>query len=135
MRPPTLSEILRLDAAANLAGAVALGLLAPVLAGPVGLAAAWPLWLLAAGLAIYGVENWLTSRRPHRRGVLALIAVDALFAAAVVVLVVADPTGAEPWVRGVLLAVTGLALIAGAVKAHGLRHRGPRRAAPPRQPV
>lgn len=120
MPTPTLTQILQLDGAANLLAAAALALLAPALADPAGLTAAWPLWLLAAGLAAYGLENAMISRRPDRAAVTALITIDGLFALAVLALVLANPTGAEVWVRWVLFAAAELALIAGAFKAHRL---------------
>lgn len=125
MRLPELPQTLRLDAAANLVGAAALTLAAPALAGPAGLAAVWPLWVAAAGLAAYGAENYLTARRPHRGPVAALIVADVVFAAALLVLWATNPTGAEPWLRWTLFAVADLALIAAALKTHGLRSRQP----------
>lgn len=120
MGAPQCSLHFRVPTVINLVGAVALALLAPALAGPAGLTAVWPLWLLAAGLAVYGLENALVSRRLHRRAVTALITADGLFAVAVLAVVLINPTGAEPWVRWVLFAAADLALVAGALKAHRL---------------
>lgn len=117
---PTLTRILKLDAAINLVGAVALALLAPALAEPAGLTSVWPLWLLAIGVAAYGVANAMISRRPHRHAITALISTDGLFAAAVLAVVLINPTGADPWMRWVLFAAADLALVAGALKAHRL---------------
>ena len=122
MRMPTLSATLRLDGAANLTGATALAILAPTLAAPIGLAATW-LWLLAGGLAVYGVENNLVARRPRRPSVIALIAADAVFAVALLTIALTDPTSAVLWMRWVLFVVADLALIAAALKTYGLfRH-------------
>jgi hypothetical protein len=121
MRLPDLPETLRLDAAANLAGAAVLALTSPLLAGPAGLEAMWPLWLAAAALAAYGVENHLTARRPRRPTVTALIVADVVFAAALLTLWATNPTGTEPWLRWTLFAVADLALIAAALKTYGLR--------------
>lgn len=120
MQPPTLTRTLRLDAAVNLIAAALVGLLAGALAGPAGLSAAWPLWPLAAGLALYGIENQLVSRRPTRPAVTALIAIDVVFAVAALAIALTNPTGAETWVRWVLFAAADLALVAGALKARSL---------------
>ena len=123
MPMPTLSATLRLDGAANLTGAAALAILAPALTAPTGVDAAGPLWLLAGGLAVYGVENQVVARCPRRPSVIALIVADAVFAVALVTAVLANPTGAVLWVRWALFAVADLALIAAALKTYGLsRH-------------
>jgi hypothetical protein len=130
MRLPDLPETLRLDAAANLAGAAVLTLASPLLAGPAGLEAMWPLWLAATALAAYGVENHLTARRPCRPTVTALIVGDVFFAAGLLTLWATNPTGTEPWLRWTLFAVADLALIAAALKTYGLRTSQPQPPAP-----
>lgn len=123
MPMPTLPATLRLDGVANLLGAAALAILAPALAAPIGLAATWPLWLLAGGLAAYGVENELVARRPRRPSVIALIVADAIFAVALLTIALVNPTDAVLWMRWVLFAVADLALIAAILKTYGLsRH-------------
>lgn len=123
MPMPTLSATLRLDGATNLTGATALAILAPTLTAPAGMVATWPLWLLAGGLAAYGLENEVVARRPRRRTVIALIVADAAFAVALLTVALANPTDAVLWLRWALFAVADLALIAATLKTYGLsRH-------------
>ena len=116
-----LPAVLRLDAAANALAGIGLVAGAGVLHAPLGLDAAWPVVVAGLALAVYGLENLLVARRPTTAGLRALIAVDLGFAAAVLAVAVADPTGAETWLRWSLVAVADLSAAFGVVKLLGLR--------------
>lgn len=120
---PDMSRILRLDAAANLAGAVAVAAAASVLAQPLGLDAAWPLYVLAAIMAVYGLDQWVTAPDPGTAAVVAFVVVDVLFAAGVIGWALADPGGAETWARWVAGGLGELVLAVGAAKAVTWRRR------------
>lgn len=131
MRLPTLVETLRLDGIATLAGAAGLAAVAPWVTPAIGLTATWPIWVVAAGLAVYGIENLLAAKGRSSRFVGALIAADIVFALTVTALVITNPTGAENWVRWALFGVADLALLAAALKGYGVarEHRLPSRTA------
>lgn len=116
-----LATILHLDGAANLAAGAVLFIAGGWLAEPLGLASGWPLRLLGVLLVAYGVENHLVARRPSVRGLTGLAVVDVGFAIGVVALAVGDPTGAEAWARGALVAVGFASLGFGLAKFAGRR--------------
>ena len=113
---PTPRPVLLLDGA----GCIVLGALvllsAGALAGPAGLPAPWPLWLLGALLVLYGLDNLLVARRPGRTGLQVLAAVDVAFALGAGALALLDPTGAVAAVRVGLLVLALVSLSMGAAK-------------------
>jgi hypothetical protein len=116
-----LARLLRLDGAANLAGAVALALLAAPLRDALGLAASWPLLAVAGLLLVNGIECLLVAGDPRRVPVTALAGVDLAFAAAVLGVALLGLPGAAGWARAVLfVAATGSALV-GLAKLAGRR--------------
>ncbi|MGH3443390.1 MAG: hypothetical protein ACRDUY_15370 [Nitriliruptorales bacterium] len=123
MTPTTLERTLRVDAVANALAGVALVAAGGWLAAPVGLTAGWPIRLAGLALAVYAVENLMVARRPSAGGPVGLIAVDVAFAAAVLAVAIANPSGAETWVRWLLVAAADLSLAFGIAKLHGLRSR------------
>jgi hypothetical protein len=116
-----LPRLLRLDGAANVLGGAGVVAAAGWLTGPLGVTSAWPLRILALLLVVYGVENLLVARRPSRLGLVSLITVDLAFAAAVVVVAVADPTSAATWLRWVLVAAAALGAAFGTAKLAAVR--------------
>lgn len=121
MKQDTLTHVLNIDAAANLAGGLALLVTAGWLTAPLGLDAAWPLWLLGVLLLVTGVENGLVARRTTRGGLLGLTAVDLLFAVGVLWVAIADPTAAETWTRWAIAGLADVVVIIGIVKLAGTR--------------
>ncbi|MDX1620000.1 MAG: hypothetical protein R3320_03360 [Nitriliruptorales bacterium] len=121
MGTDTLTTILKLDAVANEVGGIGLILGGAWLAEPMGLGAAWPLWLAGTLLLINGYENWAVARDPSATALKALAAVDLAFAVAVLGLAVANPTGAETWARWTLAIVGDVTAVAGITKLVGLR--------------
>lgn len=121
MSQRTLANILNVDAAANLAGGLALLLAAGWLAAPLGLDATWPLWLLGVGLLVNGYENGVVGRRTTRGGLLGLAAVDLVFAIGVLWVAIADPTGAQTWMRWTITGLATVVMILGIVKLAAVR--------------
>lgn len=124
-----LHTVLRLDGAANLLSGLALVAGAGLLARPLALGSGWPVAIVGLVLGVYGVENLLVARRTTPAGLRALIAVDLGFAAGVIAFAVADPTGAETWMRWALVAVADVSAAFGVVKIVGLRASATRRTA------
>jgi ABC-type sulfate transport system permease component len=118
-----LTRLLRLDAVANLAGGAGLAAASGLLAPALGLTAPWPLVAVGVALVAYGELQWVVARRaePGKRAVGAVIAVDLLFAVAVLDLALANPFGADPWARWLLAAVADLSALVGLAKWYGLR--------------
>ena len=116
MPRPTPRPILVLDGVgcALLGAALLLG--AGALVGPAGLTSPWPLWLSGALLVLYGLDNLVVARRPRRRALQALAAVDSVFAVGAGALALADPTGAVAAVRAGLLALALVSLAMGVAK-------------------
>lgn len=125
----TLERILRLDAAANALAGTALVAAGGWLAAPLGLASAWPIRIAGLALVAYGVENLLVARRTSTGGLTGLIAVDLVFAVAVLGVAIADPTSAETWARWALAGVADLSAAFGIAKLFGLRTLGGRQTA------
>lgn len=121
MNTDRLDSILRLDAAANALAGVALVAAAGLLTEPLGLTSAWAVVVTGLLLGGYGIENLLVARRTTPAGLRALVAVDLGFAAAVLAFAIADPTGAETWMRWSLVAVADLSAAFGIAKMLGLR--------------
>lgn len=121
MHTHTLTTLLRLDAAANVAGAIALFAAAAWLAGPIGLGSTWPLWLVAVLFVVNGIENALVARRTTTAGLTGLVAVDLVFAIAVLGIAVTDPTGAETWARWGMAGLAGITAAVGIAKVVGRR--------------
>lgn len=120
MRTERLHTILRLDGAANLLSGVALVAGAGLVARPLAIGSGLPVAIAGLVLLAYGVENLLVARRITRARLRTLIAVDLGFAAAVVAFAVADPTGAETWMRWALVAVAEVSAAFGVAKVVGL---------------
>lgn len=120
MEPNTLTRTLRLDAAINATTGITLMAAGGWLAGPLGLAPSWPVRAVGLVLVVYAIENLFVSRRMSAAGLLTLIAVDLLFAVAVLGLAIDDPTGAATWVRGGLVVVAGASAAFGIAKITGL---------------
>lgn len=133
MRTHTLTTVLKADAAANVLGGIALIAAGGALAGPVGIATAWPIRLVGIALIVYGIENLLVSRRLTVGGLTSLAAVDLVFAVAVLGLAIVDPTSAETWIRWAFVVVAELSATMGIAKILGLRARSVQRAAQPVQ--
>ena len=121
MRTGTLTNLLKLDAAANVAGGVALLAAGTWLADPLGLGSVWPLWLVGVVFLVNGAGNWLVGRNPTRGGLIGLIGVDLAFAVAVLGIAIADPTGAETWARWGLAGLADVVAAVGIAKIVGLR--------------
>lgn len=121
MPTTTLTTTLRVDAAANAAAGISLAAAGGWLAAPVGLASGWPLRLVGLALVVYGIENLLVSRRISGPGLATLVAIDLLFAIAVVGLAVQDPTGAATWARWGMALVASVSAAFGIAKTAGLR--------------
>jgi hypothetical protein len=118
-----LNRLFRLDGVANLAGGAALIAASTWLAPAIGLTTAWPLILLGLALVAYGEVHWAIARRsqPQRRTMATLIALDLVFAAAMLDLAITDPFGADPWARWLMAAAADMAAIAGLAKWYGAR--------------
>lgn len=116
-----LHAILRLDGAANLMSGAALVLGAGLLAGPLALDSGWPIAIVGVLIGLYGLENLVVARRTTPAGLRTLIAVDLGFAAAVIAFALADPTGAETWMRWAMVAVADVSAAFGIAKIVGLR--------------
>lgn len=116
MKQRTLTTVLHLDAAANLAGGVALLAAAGWLTAPLGLDHAWPLWFLGVVLLANGVENGVVARHTTRGGLLGLAAVDLVFAVGVLWVAIADPTRADTWMRWAIAGFADVVAIIGLVK-------------------
>lgn len=123
MQQHSLTNLLRLDAAANVLGGLGLLAAGGWLADPLGLGAGWPLWLVGVLFLVNGAENALVARRTTTGGLTGLIATDLGFALAVLGVVVADPTGAQPWARWAMAGLAALTAGVGIVKIVGLRSR------------
>jgi hypothetical protein len=108
---------LRLDAVANLGLAVALVIAARPLADALGLAAAWPLLLVAGGLVANGAMCWASSGEPRASRLRRLAAVDVVFALAVLAMAAWNPGGATGPVRWMLAGLGDVVLIVAAIKA------------------
>lgn len=115
--------VLRVDAAANLAAALACLALAGGVADLLGLGARWPVVALAAVLAANGLACWraAASGAPDRVALRGLAVVDAVFAVAVGALALADPTGMAAATRWVLAGVADVALLVGVAKLFAAR--------------
>jgi hypothetical protein len=90
----------------------------------------WPLWLLGALLVLYGLDNLAVARRPGRRALQALAAVDVAFAVGAGALALLDPTGAVLAVRAGLVGLAVVSLTMGIAKllataADGASSRAP----------
>lgn len=120
MRLPTLRQTVALDALVHVVAAMLLAVLAPGLAAAAGLAASWPVWLIAGAFAVFALENWIAARRPTSGLVASVVAADVLFVVGVVGLWVADPAGVAGWLRWALLALAVPALLMAALKTHGI---------------
>lgn len=119
------ATVLAIDASANVVAGVGVIAASSLLAAPMGLTATWPLWILGIVLLGYGAENELVRRRPSRRGLAGLIAVDIGFAVAVLAFAIVDPTAAETWMRWSLAVVADASLTMGLLKYwFGLRPTG-----------
>ena len=121
MSTMALPRLLRLDAAANVLAGTAVTAMAGWLTGPLGIPSAWPLRIVGLVLVAYGLENLMVARRPSRSGLVSLTAVDLAFAAAVVVVALADPTSAATWLRWVLVAAAALSAAFGTAKLMAVR--------------
>lgn len=119
-----LTTILRVDSAANLAGAIVVAAFAGPLAAGLAIGATWPLYVTGGLLAVYGIEQWLLAGNATTPAVKALVALDIAFGAGLLAIAVTDPTGADTWIRWGLVAVADIALVAGAVKAYTLSESG-----------
>lgn len=117
MSPSDLATlVLRADALANAALAAGIVALGGRLTDAAGLASGWSLTGLAVLLLVNGVLCWRAGRgvSPSRRALRGLADVDIVFTAGVLWFVVANPTGAEPWLRTVLI---GLVVVVATVAA------------------
>jgi hypothetical protein len=119
MQTPTwLPSVLRFDAALNAAGMVILALLGGRIADVLGLEQAWPLYVVAALLAVNGIEVAMAARDP-RPGLLLLLAVfDFAFVAAVVAFA-ATGDGIESWARIALYVIAAATVVTGEAKLLG----------------
>lgn len=122
-RPSVLARVLRFDAAFSTLCGVALIALAGVIASGFGLATPWGLVALGVVFVAYGDLNLLISRteRLSGRAVVALIAADLIFAAVLIGVAVANPSGAETWARWVMVASADAAATVALAKWRGLR--------------
>lgn len=118
---PDLDRILRLDGAANVLGGAALVALAGPARDLLGLAATWPLYVVAVAVGLYGVDQWVSAGRATAGAVRGFAALDAVAGVALVVLAATDPTGAPTALRWVLAATGDVVLAVGAVKLYALR--------------
>jgi hypothetical protein len=119
--------VLRIDAAANLAAALACLVAAGPLADVLRLDAAWPVVALAVVFAANGVACWRAAAaagQPDPSALRRLAAVDVVFAAAVGLLALTDPTGMASGTRWALGGLADLTLVVGAAKL--LTSRGAR---------
>lgn len=121
---PFIPSLLRADAVLNAGGALVLLALGGPLRDALGLAAAWPLYVVAALLLANGAELALTARDPRPAMLSVLAAVDFAFAVAVLAYA-AVATGAEPWARWALVIVADATLVVGAAKLLGRRGLAP----------
>lgn len=119
MQTPTwLPSVLRFDAALNAAGVVILAVLGGGIADVLGLDAAWPLYVVAALLAVNGIEVAMAARDP-RPGLLLVLAVfDFAFVAAVVAFA-ATGDGIESWARIALYVIAAATVVTGEAKLLG----------------
>lgn len=123
---PWLPSVLRFDAALNFAGVVVLAVLGGTLADVLGLDRTWPLYVVAALLAVNGIEVAMAARDP-RPGLLLVLAVfDFVFVAAVLAFA-ATGDGIQTWARAALLVIAAATVVTGEAKLIGRR--------PVRQPV
>ena len=113
------APILRLDAIANGAIAVALLIAARPLADAANFSSTWPLLVVAALLAANGVACWAAARSAAPALVRELGIVDVVFTAAVMAFAVLDPTAAGGWLRAALATLAGAVGIVGAIKLVG----------------
>lgn len=119
MNRRTLTTVLHLDGAGNVAAGIVLVATGGWLAAPAGLTVGWPLHLAGVLLAGYGIENHFVARRPSRAKLTGLAAVDIGFATAALGLAITDPTAAAAWVRWVLVATAVASLTFGLSKLVG----------------
>lgn len=107
--------VLRVDATANAALAAGVFALQERLTDAAGLASTWPLGVPAVLLAVNGALCWSATRGagPSPRELRHLAEIDVVFAVAVLGLALADPSGADTWLRVVLGGLTaGVAVVA-----------------------
>lgn len=115
---PWLSSVLRFDAALNLAGVVVLAVLGGTLAGVLGLEQTWPLYVVAALLAVNGIEVAMAARDPRPGLLLALAVFDFVFVAAVLAFA-ATGDGIETWARAALVVIAAATVVTGEAKLIG----------------
>lgn len=123
--------VLRLDAGANAALALAIGTAAPLLVEAGGLEASWPLGALAVLLAGNGVACWRAAARPTPAALVALAGVDLVFAAVIGGLALADPTAADVWLRWGAAGMADVVAVVGLAKLWWARALRPAVASPP----
>ncbi len=111
-------RIIAVDGVANVVVAIVLWAGASTWMSAFGLTTSLPVIVLGAVLLVNGIECWIASRRPRiaAHWLWILAGIDAAFAASALAVAVVDPTGAEPWIRWVLGAAAGGAMVTAAVK-------------------
>lgn len=110
--------VLRIDAAANVAAALGCLVAAGPLADLLRLDATWPVTALAAVFAANGIACWRAAAagEPDPTALRRLAVVDGVFAAAVGLLALTDPTGMAVRTRWALGGLADLSLVVGAAK-------------------
>lgn len=122
---PITTTVVRLDGIANLVAGIGLAVLAAPAADALALEATWPLFVAAAGFAVFGIEHLVVAARGAGEMVSRLATIDVLFAAVVLAIAIANPTGAGTGARWVLAMLADLAVTVGAVK-YWLQRKGAR---------
>lgn len=123
---PWLAPLLRFDAGLNFAGVLVLAVLGGRIADVLGLPSTWPLYAVAALLALNGIEVAMAARDPRPGLLLMLAAFDFVFVAAVLAFV-AVGEGIQTWARVALVVIAAATIVTGEAKLIGRR--------PLRQPV
>lgn len=117
--PVWLRPLLRIDAVGSAVIGIALIVLSGPLQGPLGLGSTVSILLVGALFVVNGPVNGVAARRVTRATLVAPVTIDAVFGVAMLAVAIADPSGAEVWVRWVIAVVGVVSLDLAAVKTWG----------------